>query len=466
MIKRSSIKRKLIFTLCAVLFPALVITYGVSFLSAKSEVQKVFDAHLVKSAKLIFGLIRHEVDRKKNLNFLSDFNYSVQQKSFDSNERKIHFQAWKNNKMIYSSDKKNSSKPDYEGFRDEFFQGNKWHSFSFYDAESGIRVLVSERDVFRQELIFQILLFLFVPLLISFAPLFLLITTTINRSINPLHRLAFKMKKMSATTLEPFTRKKIPLELQPFIDSFNSLLARLRSTLESEQRFTDYAAHELRTPLAAIKIQAQLLAANQDKSRDKEYLSDLLEGVDRASHMVNQLLTLARVQPEIQTENFLQEKINLGDLIKTILQNFTAGLAKKNLAVKFERIEQGVDDFTILANKNYLEILLNNLIDNAIKYGYENSEIDINLSSKESTIKLVITNQGDALSQEDIHKIFDNFYRVDKSEMTRNASGSGLGLAIAKKIAELYKGKIFFSSSVDGKNSVTVLIAKHSDSIN
>ena len=238
--QRKSIKRKLILTLSSIIFVTLTITYLISFFSAKAEVREVFDAHLIKSSKLIFGLIHHEVDKKENLNFFVDFNFAIQQKFFEPNENKIHFQAWKNDQMIYSSDEKISTEPDYEGFRDVMINKASWRSFSFYDAESGIRILVSEKNSLRKELILNVLFSLFIPLLISLVPLFFIITTTINRNLNPLQRLAFRMKKMSTKTLHKFEDKNIPLEFKPFVDSFNSLLARLKDSLESEQRFTDY----------------------------------------------------------------------------------------------------------------------------------------------------------------------------------------------------------------------------------
>ncbi|MCE3255735.1 MAG: hypothetical protein K0R25_1229 [Rickettsiaceae bacterium] len=105
---------------------------------------------------------------------------------------------------------------------------------------------------------------------------------------------------MSGNSLEQFHDNNIPLELEPFVKSLNQLLVRLSDSMESERRFTDYAAHELKTPLAAIKIQAQLLLQNKNKEREKEYLENLIEGINRASHMVNQLLTLSRLESNLK----------------------------------------------------------------------------------------------------------------------------------------------------------------------
>jgi two-component system sensor histidine kinase QseC len=461
--KKVSIKRRLIFALCAVLSVALIITYLISFFNVKKETQEVFDAHLVRSAKLVFGLIHHEVGKNKNHNFFVDFNLKAQQKTFERYENKTHFQAWKNDEMIYSSDEKISLEPDYEGFRDVLVDDTKWRSFSFYDAESQIRVLVSERNSMRRELVSGILLSLFVPLLLSFLPLFFIISATVNRRLNPLHRLAFKMKKMSTTTLQPFKGKEIPLELKPFIDSFNSLISRLHNALESERRFTDYAAHELKTPLAAIKIQAQLLQKNQDRQREKEYLEDLLAGVDRATHLVNQLLTLARIEPDFNAKFITKEAINLRQIIGIVVQNFSLKAEAKNLEIvtSYDGLEDA--QMLIAGHETYIEVMLNNLLDNAIKYSHENGKIKVVTTRKNDLLQLQISNHGDTISPAAIAKIFDNFYRVDKAERTRQVAGSGLGLAIVKKIVQLHGGTIAFHSDEKGENTVDVALpAVHS----
>ena len=304
----------------------------------------------------------------------------------------------------------------------------------------------------RDRLIFEILLSLLIPLVLSFIPLFFIVIAVVNKKLKPLKSLAVKIEKMSSKTLEPFKDKTAPLELKPFIDSFNALLKRLSESMEAERRFTDYAAHELKTPLAAIKIQTQLLAKNNNKEKEGEYFQDLLNGVDRANHMVSQLLTLAR----IESHEITKEQFNYQNLINFTIKNYQQKAKDKNLTIEFSS-QLNDHETLILANKTYIEIMLGNLIDNAIKYSFSNQKIFISLSRRGKSMLLDIANKGDQLLQHEVENIFNNFYRVNRAGETADNIGSGLGLAIVKKIVDLHLGKVIFTSD-DGNNKVRVTL--------
>ncbi len=450
--KYPSIKQKLITALSLSLSTALIITYIASFISTKWEVNEVFDGHLIKSSKLIYGLIHYEIAEKRDLKFLRDPDSVLQKEVLNRHENKIHFQAWYKNKLIYSSDEKMIlAQPKGDGFRDYVVSNIEWRSFSLRDKKADIQVLVLEKYLPRNQLILEIVLSLFLPLFIAIIPLFLIIVTTVNRRINPLHRLTIKMKKMSTTTLENFHDNHVPLELRPITESFNLLINRLRNALESERRFTDYAAHELRTPLAAIKIQAQLIAKNQNKAKEKEYIQDLLDGVDRASYMVSQLLTLARIESETKAQKDAiknnNENVELPAIINSLIEIFADKISNKNLTINF--ISEPIKK-QLVGNSTHFEILLRNIIDNAIKYSSNDSNLEIKLSNNDG-IKIEVSNYGEPISKIDQERIFSNFYRVNY----KNVAGSGLGLAIVKKIADLYKGRVEFTSN-SGLNSIII----------
>lgn len=440
MIKQTSIKKNLIIKLYCLIALALCITYFSSFLNTKKEISEVFDADMIKSAKLIFSVVRHESFIKNN----KHLDEELKQKILNRYEYKMHAQAWKKDKLIYNSGENFELKnPDYQGFRDVGLDGKKWRSFSFYDEESQIKILILEKNSIRKNLISDIIFSLLIPLFISFILLFLIIISVVKNEMKPLELLARKIEEISSETLKKFKNPYVPLELQPFLKSFNSLLERLSNSMESERRFTDYAAHELNTPLTAIKIQAQILATNKNSEKAEEYLQDLLAGIDRAAHLVDQLLTLSRL--EVDNKNFAKEKINLKSLIESAIKNHEK--------IQFF-CEEKDENFVIKANKFYLEILFKNLIDNALKFGDKNQIISISLEKKSTTIIFKISNFGEQISSEEIMKIFDNFYRTNSSQ---NHSGCGLGLAIAKKIVDLHAGKISFISQ-NNVNCVEVVL--------
>lgn len=454
--KRSvSLKKNLIITLSSLLSVALILVFLVGFFSAKNEVAEVFDADLVKSAKLIFGLIRHEIleeeDKNKN-DFELDLTIAEQQKIFHRYEYKIHSQIWKGSRLIYSS-RKNSlaEKPDYTGFKDVTFDGTQWRAFVLNDEKSDITILVMEKEAIREELADEIAFSMFLPLIFSFIPLFLIVIFTIKKRLQPLDRIADEISEMSSKSLKSLQDNDAPLELRPVIESFNSLVEKLNQSMESERRFTDYAAHELKTPLAAITIQAQLLEKTKDRVKQQEYLHDLIDGIERMSHMVNQLLTLVRLEPE--NNQIEREDFSLRNTIEKLLEDYAAEIAKHRMRIDHV-FERNSGKLIINANKTYIEIMIRNLIDNAIKYSPDGGVISINISRKNDHANLKIVNQGAVISEGDKQKIFNNFYRAN-IEINKDKSGCGLGLAIVKKIADLHGASISFESE-NGVNVIQV----------
>ena len=299
-------------------------------------------------------------------------------------------------------------------------------------------------------MVLEVVLSLLIPLLISFGLLLFIIIFTVNKKLKPFGQVASEIEKMSASALQEFQNPNLPIELKPFIDSFNSLIARLADSINSERNFTNYAAHELKTPLAAIGVQTHLLINNKNKEKEKEYVQDLLNGINRATHLINQLLTLSRLESD--RLNIEKEKCDLAKLTKLIIQNYLIKAEEKNLSLELKTSPQN-QDFFILGNLIYLEIIIGNLIDNAIKYSYRDQKITITISQEPNFVKFIIANSGDQILPQEIEKIFSNFYRVNRLENKNPNIGCGLGLAIAKKIADIHNAQISFSSK-DGLNSV------------
>jgi two-component system sensor histidine kinase QseC len=444
-----SIKKNLIIALSTLICVTLIAVYLISFFATKKEINEVFDANMVKSARLIFGLVTNGIAKENDSDFSLTFDTELEQRIFHHYEYRMHSQAWRDGKLIYdSSSNLTVPMPENEGFSDIIIEKKNWRGFSFYDEKSHIRILVLEKQRIRNKLALEILFSLIVPLLISFIPLLLIIITTVNKKFKILNILAIKIQRMSGNSLEQFRSENAPLELRPFVKSFNKLVIKLADSMEAERRFTDYAAHELKTPLAAIKIQAQLLLKNKNKEREKEYLEDLIEGINRASHLISQLLTLSRLEPE--NKNIGKEQFDLAKTAEFIVKNYAEKMSEKNLTLEFNCAES-----PITANKIYIEILLRNLIDNAVKYSVKGGKIHIEISSE----KIEISNNGAEISKEDQSKIFNKFYRANYSD-SENEMSCGLGLAIVKKIVEMHEGKVVFRSQ-DGINSVQIIFQIH-----
>ena len=450
--KNHSLKKNLIFHLSALIALTLGIAGFFSFINAKKEINEIFDADMIKSAKIILGVINHDnfIESSKNL------DAELHQKFFNRYDYEMHIQAWKKNNLIYnSSPQLILQNPKDQGFNTVNLNHELWRSFVFFEQKTHVKILILEKYHIRQELIFSILISAILPFILAIFPLLFFISSTVKKELLPLALLTNKIAKISSQTLKQFRNPHAPIELKPFLNAFNDLLFRLNDSLENEKRFTDFVAHELNTPLSIIKLQAQILTQQSDRKFYEESQKNLIESVNRATHLIDQLLTLSRLESD--SRNFTTENFNFTELLKNIIDFCQINADENNLKIIFHNLAKD-EKIMIDANKIYYEIMLKNILSNAIKYSHHNHEILVELSQKNNFLTLRIVNIGDDLSNEEIQKLFDNFYRAKNSKNQRIA-GSGLGLAIVKKIADLHNNKITFTSS--SKQNCIELIIKY-----
>ena len=436
--KNNSLKINLIFKLNIVLIIISTLVFIVSFRVGKNEINQVFDAELIKSARLIFELTKHETFIKNS----PHLDEKLHQKFFNRYDYELHAQVWKNNKLIYNSGEYlNASSPAEEGFKNIIINQENWRSFAFFDKLNDVQILVIEKFHIRENLIFEIALASSIALVLLLFFITVVVIFVVNKELKPLEKIANEVALISLAKIKKIPENNLPKELQPFMSSFNSLIEKLLNSLENEKRFTDYAAHELNTPLTAIRLQAQILLNQNHNKNHRQEFENLIEAVDGASHLINQLLTLSRINGTLDKNSM--KKISVINLINEIIENFAKEIAQKNLKIttNFENI---LVKNNVAINKIYFQILFKNLLDNAIKYSLENQEINIEIEKNIDETSIKITNSNDDLALIDTKKVFENFYRSNKSLSTRNVVGSGLGLAISKKIVELHNGSITF----------------------
>ncbi len=443
--QKNSIRNKLFFTISSLILLSLVLIYFLGFFNTKKEIQEVLDANMAKSSKLILALIYHELEEGEQDGFLNDFEENINQKILHEYENKIHIQVWRHGNLIYASSHNfEMQKPKQEGFFDTKIQNEKWRSFVLKDSQTQVAIVILEKYQIRNNLTWKILASPFIPLAIS-SLVILLIWLFIDKKIVALNLLSRKIAHISAAKLQKVDLDA-PFEIKPLLDSINDLIARLSSSIEAERRFTDYAAHELRTPLAVIKTHVQLLIKDKSKINDDEYLEDLENSLERMIYLVNQILILSRLEAEnvkIEKEKFLLSEI-INSEIKLQHKAINDKKLQVNFAIKNEK--------PYFANKLYSEIMLRNLIDNAVKYSANAGSIDIDLSFKEEKIIFKISNIGNFIDAIQREKLFDIFYRIENSN---SVAGCGLGLAITKKIIKLFAGNIeFFSEKIDNKGAI------------
>jgi two-component system sensor histidine kinase TctE len=310
-----------------------------------------------------------------------------------------------------------------------------------------IFVHVAETVNKRRYMMIDILLADLVPQLILtlFTGIYLL--RGLKRGLKPLHTLADEIAQRSPRDLSPIAETHVFLEVRTLTDTINDLLARLSAAIAAQQRFVANAAHQLRTPLAGLKLQAERALREQDLPAMKPALQQMQNSADRASHTITQLLVLAKSGP-IDGMNELKP-VNLDALVKDTCMDWAPKALQREIELSFEGPKQPV---YVRGDEVLLRELLGNLLDNAIVYGKEHGNIIVKLKHF-PTPSLIVEDDGPGIPDLERDKIFERFYRIPGSL----GNGCGLGLAIVKEIADLHKARLELSRiSAAGGTRVTV----------
>jgi two-component system OmpR family sensor kinase len=314
----------------------------------------------------------------------------------------------------------------------------RWRVFGVQAATRVIQVaqLLSVRQQRAAELALQTLR----PFLLLLPVLALLIWFAVGIALEPLQRLTTQVKARRVDALDALPAARQPDEVQPLVLALNDLLGRLRSALERERAFMADAAHELRTPLTALYLQLGMLARASGEAERAAAMSTLSAGVQRAIHLVEQMLALARQEPRAESQRV---PVRLDELAREIVAELVP-LADAG------RIDLGVaaaQPATIAADPEALRTLLRNLVDNAVRYTPAGGRVDVTVESTAGEARLTVSDDGPGIPPEERKRVFDRFYRRAGTA----PSGSGLGLAIVKAIADTHSATVSLAEGPSGK---------------
>jgi signal transduction histidine kinase len=270
----------------------------------------------------------------------------------------------------------------------------------------------------------------------------------LRRGLAPLNEATRAVTQKNADALEPLPVDHLPSELRPLLSALNGLMGRLDDSLSAQRRFTADAAHELRSPLTALKLQVQLLERSTDEAGRVQAIENLKGGLERAIHTVQQLLSLARLEPGAKP--FAQEPLDLLALARQVAGDYA-------LIAENRGIDLGVEaDIAVRlrGDREALRILLSNLVDNALRYTLAPGRVDIRVERLAACARLCVEDNGPGIPESDRERIFDRFYRVPG----QGGRGSGLGLSIVKTVAEQHGASLALGNGPDGQGlSVQVI---------
>jgi signal transduction histidine kinase len=280
-----------------------------------------------------------------------------------------------------------------------------------------------------------------VPILATIPLYGLLIWLIVGEGLRPLNEIAGAIRRREAGTLEPLPEAGLPEEVAPMVSELNALLGRLREALERQKRFTADAAHELRSPLTALQLQLDMLARARSPEESRDALEALRAGMKRAGRLVEQMLTMARLEPQ-------RESAKLADVALDALAAEVAGelepLAEaRKQELRLERLEPT----SVHGDAQALHALVRNLVDNAIRYTPPGGVVRLSAFADDGRAALLVEDSGPGIPGAERARVFDRFYRVPGS----SAEGSGLGLAIVRQVAEAHGAEVMLDEGEEGR---------------
>jgi len=328
--------------------------------------------------------------------------------------------------------------------------GERWRVFSAQGTQRDVKVYVGEKIQSRKEILWAILHSVLMPLLYALPLLALGGWWAVRQGLAPLRQLGLLLTQRQPEALKQVELPDMPTEMRPMVDALNDLFARIERMVASERRFTADAAHELRTPIAGIRAQAQVaMGAGDDTGQRLHALQATLAGCDRATRLVDQLLTLARLEAAPHDPNVQATAVDLSQVARRV----AADLAPTALARGQTLSLEATDACPVAGNDLLIGVLVRNLLDNALRYSPEGAQIQVSASHQGGQSVLRVQDSGPGMTEPDMARLGDRFFRV----LGHDQPGSGLGWSIVRRITGVFGAQVHVGSSTElGGLAVTV----------
>ena len=362
------------------------------------------------------------------------------------------FQVWSGDRLIQRSDNTPLAPIATEaGFQDRNFSGYRWRTYTWI-GDDGHRAITAERIDVRNALAEGIIMKSVLPVIIALPLAGILIWFIVGYGLAPLHSLAKHLHQRRADDLHPIPMERLPVELMQVVSSANELLYRLDASFARERQFASDAAHELRTPICALKVHLHNIRHKLPDGDDE--LAHLVAATDRMDNLVEQILLLYRTSPHHYAAQL--KELDLHALVQEVITGMYTGFEQRRIQLE---LEGGTEK---LAGDHFaLGTLIKNLLDNACKYTPEGGHVRVTVGKHRDGIMLRVEDSGPGIPADQYQRIFDRFYRVDGDQHASNVIGCGLGLAIVKHITELHGATIEAGpSSFDSGLSMTLVFPR------
>lgn len=443
----NSIRQRILLRVLGLLLIGSLILSAVSYGDAAHEIEELFDAQLGQSARVLQGLLRLPQAQIDHQQLAQALNESVGQQPALGHryESKLAYQVRDADGQIIarSFNVPAMSEVNWQpGFASLGEGEGQWRRYVLVDPDQQLAIWVGERADVRGELVGKIVRSTLIPDLIGIPLMLLLVWLAIGSGLKPLERMASQIRHRDPHSLQPLLISDLPIELEPMQAALNRMLDQLGQLLAREQRFIADAAHELRTPLAILQIHADNARAATDPGEREAALSHLHAGVERATRLVAQMLTLARLADEQQPG---RQPVHLQQTCRSELAQLLPLALKKRQELVFD-IDPALPE-TLAMEPGALGMLLQNLLGNAIQHCPEGGSIRLRLQREEipvATLLLSVEDSGNGVPAAERERLLDRFYTGG------DQPGAGLGLSIVQRVVERHHGTIGLNDSTLG----------------
>lgn len=447
----TSIRRRTL-GLVLLVFGASMLALGlVSYRYAAHEIEELYDASLAQNARLLEGLIQAPLPEEQREALLASLESALARADQSDKdlpghryESKLAFQLWEGERLLLRSASAPTA-PFTEappGYASSRVADHDWRVYVLDVAESSRRIMVAERDDVRGELTRAVALRTLLPDLVGLPLLALLLWWATGRGLRPLSRLAAAIRQRDPHNLQPLVMRPLPRELDTIVGALNRLLERIRRLRVREKRFIADAAHELRTPLAVLDLHAQNALAAEDPDDRREALEELRSGVARATRLVTQLLTLARLEPEEEQEAGARADGDLLVEVREALAELSPLAVERGQTLELAAEEGG--DWRLAAEPGAIATLVQNLVGNALRYTPDGGRVTVTLAADDARLMLNVDDQGPGIAAAQRERVTERFHRAGPG------AGAGLGLSIVERLLARHGGTLRLEEAPGG----------------
>ena len=435
----TSLQRRLVLLLLLGAAALWAVTLTASFLHARHEINELFDTQQIRLARQVYSTLPDSP-----IDPLPEWTPSPNgaQRQGDAELADLSISVWDRAGRLFVADRKGASLPRSvagTGFSDLELRGDEWRVYYLSGRDGQWEVAVGQRMHERKELIFDLVLNQLSLWILALPVLLVAILGLVRHALRPLRALAQEVEKRNPEELEPLS-ERIPRELKPLVQAMNRLFGRVGAAIEHERQMTADAAHELRTPIAALQAQLEVAQMAQSVQAREQALRKLHAGIERLGGLVGQLLALARIEalPALRRPG----AVRWDRVMEQALSDCLPHADRRQTEIDCEWPPAGSAPLALAGDEDLLAVMLRNLVDNAVRYAQPGARVNVVFGTDAITVE----DNGPGVPAAHLSRLGDRFYRPPG----QGEGGSGLGLSIVRRIAELHGLEARFENRAQG----------------